>query len=72
VIVVYLVGAVDLIFSGEQPYAVKEAAGFLNANFRVNATASHDLTFVITMTNNFATGEHAHFSLIILELVFSQ
>jgi len=59
VIFVYLVGTVDLLFTREQPHAVKEAAGVLNVDFRVNATASHDLTFVITMANIFATGKHA-------------
>ena len=57
----YLVGAVDLIFTGEHPRVVKESAGLFNIDFRVNATASHDLTFVVTMTNNFATGKHAEF-----------
>jgi len=56
---VYLVGAVDLIFAGEQSHAVKEAAGLFNVDFRVNATASHDLAFVVTMANIFATGKHA-------------
>ena len=50
-------GTVNLIFTGEQPHAVIESAGKFNFNFRINASASHDLDFIITLTNNFATGK---------------
>ena len=48
--------AVDVIFNEEEPHVVKESGGSLNMTFTLNATTSHDVDIMITITDITATG----------------
>ena len=59
----HLVAVIDIMFNEEQPYAVKESGGSFSIEFTLNATASHAVNIMITITDITATGNCAVFNL---------
>ena len=47
---------VDVIVNGELPYSVKESAGLINIDFKLNTAASQDIIILVTMQDGLATG----------------